>query len=359
MRLNNKGFAISGILYSMFILVITLMFLVLGILAGRRTTLNKIGQEASSSIEKRTAYKVTCSSINWNQSKLYSFNVFEKEQEVELEEGFYLIQAWGGAGAKSNDGNGGKGAYVSTIYQVEHETKLYLNIGAGGDSITNLGTLRSYNGGGAGSGMSGTGGGATSVATRKGELEDLESHEDDIILVAAGGGGAGLGDGGAGGNLYNGLDGEGAGNGPGTGAIETSGGTGGVDTDNGKSGNAGSFGLGGNAGTGDWNKTQGGGGGGGYYGGGGAAASSTNNGGGGGGLSYINEDLLAFTLAILKNGGIFASHSEYKEYIGVGIDGNSDMPDTHWSTNSSILTQEKVGNNGSGYVRITPMVCSD
>lgn len=359
MRLNNKGFAISGILYSMFILVITLMFLVLGILAGRRTTLNKIGQEAASSIEKRTVYKVTCTNINWNQSKLYSFNLFDKEQEVELEEGYYLIQAWGGAGAKSNDGNGGKGAYSSTIYQATKKTKIYLNIGAGGDSITNLGTLNAYNGGGAGSGMSGTGGGATSVATHKGELKDLSSHKDKIILVAAGGGGAGKGDGGAGGTLYNGLDGEGSGNGPGMGATQTSGGTGGVDNDTSKSGSTGAFGLGGNAGVGAQNKTQGGGGGGGYYGGGGAAASDTNNGGGGGGLSYINEDFLAFTLSILKNGGIFASHSKYKEYVGVGIDGNSDMPDTHWSTNASILTQEKVGNNSSGYVRITPLVCSE
>ena len=32
MHLNNKGFAISGVLYSMLILIVTLMFLILGIL---------------------------------------------------------------------------------------------------------------------------------------------------------------------------------------------------------------------------------------------------------------------------------------------------------------------------------------
>lgn len=358
MRLNNKGFAISGILYSMFILVITLMFLVLGILAGRRTVLNRLGEEAADAIESRRIYKVKCTQIKWNQSTLYSYDNLQKEQEVKLSEGYYLIQAWGGSGAKSNEGDGGKGAYAATIFQAETgNTKLYLNIGDGGDNILNKGSNLTYNGGGKGSGMSGSGGGATSVATHNGVLKDnLKNHKDAIILVAAGGGGAGKGNGGAGGNLSNGLDGEGSGNGPGAGATKTSGGTGGVDIDNHKSGSSGSFGVGGDAGIGEENKTQGGGGGGGYYGGGGAAASDTNNGGGGGGLSYIDDELLNFTKAILRNSGIFTS--EYKMYIGVGIDGNHEMPDTHESTTSSILTQKKVGNVGPGYVRITPLVCS-
>ena len=357
MRLNNKGFAISGILYSMFILVITLMFLVLAILAGRRTTLNKVSQEATSNVNKRTVYKVACSSITFGSSTLYTYE--GKEKEVSLAKGYYLIQAWGGAGAKSNNGVGGKGAYASVIYYADaNNTKIYLNIGNGGDNITNKGNEKSYNGGGAGHSMSGSGGGATSVATKKGKLETLDKHTEEIILVAAGGGGAGHGDGGAGGALIGGFDGTGAGTGPGEGASESSGGTGGVDTDAEKSGKAGAFGKGGDAGHGDANQTYGGGGGGGYYGGGGAAATSTNNGGGGGGLSYINDDLHALTLAILKNGGIFKTYTDYKEYVGVGRDGNSTMPDTHTSTTSSILTQEKTGNNSAGYVRITPLVCS-
>ena len=379
MRLNNKGFAISGILYSMFILVITLMFLVLSILAGRRTTLNKISNEATDSIESRKVSKVSCSSITWSESEIYYFatngggggpgggpkgaggaNEGKKDVKVKLEGGtYYLIQAWGGSGAKSNTSEGGNGAYASTIYYSEDDIDIYLNIGNGGDNILNKGDKESFNGGGKGSGMSGSGGGATSVSTKKGLLKDLKDHQDKIILVAAGGGGAGVGAGGAGGGLYNGLDGSGSGNGAGMGATSSSGGTGGSDTEDEKSGKNGSFGKGGNAGHGDHNSTEGGGGGGGYYGGGGAASSTTNNGGGGGGISYINNDFLELTSAILKNGTFFKNNSTFKLYIGVGIDGNSTMPDTHESTTDSILNQTKEGHIGAGMVRITPMVCSE
>lgn len=357
MRLNNKGFAISGILYSMFILVITLMFLVLSILAGRRTTLNKVSQEASANVNQRTIYKVNCSNIDFGSSVLFSYT--GNEEVVTLSKGYYLIQAWGGAGAKSNSGEGGAGAYASTIYYVSADnTKLYLNIGGGGDTIINKGFEKTYNGGGAGNSLSGSGGGATSIATRTGLLTSLVDYHDSIILVAAGGGGAGTGDGGAGGGFNLGLGGTGSGNGPGEGASASSGGSGGIDSDSKKSGITGLFGQGGDAGIGDTNAYYGGGGGGGYYGGGGAAASSINNGGGGGGVSYINEDAYAITSSILKNGGIFKSNTDYKKYIGVGIDGNSTMPDTHTSNNSSILTQEKKGNASSGYVRVTNLVCS-
>ncbi len=42
LRLNNRGFAISAILYTMLILVVLLMFLVISIISNRRATLNKL-----------------------------------------------------------------------------------------------------------------------------------------------------------------------------------------------------------------------------------------------------------------------------------------------------------------------------
>lgn len=372
MHLNNKGFAISGVLYSMLILIVTLMFLILGILAGRRTTLNKISSESQESVEDRVVLieKTVCNSIDFSNSTLYTYNSSKKEQTVELETGFYLIQAWGAAGSKSNrsNGYGGKGAYVSTIYNAETNQTIYLNIGDGYNLAKNT---TAYNGGGV-SKYGGGGGGATSVATVSGELSTLSSNKNSIILVAAGGGGGGnYQAGGAGGDLVSGVNGTAHGTDTtslkyrGMGATATEGGAGGAaytsnsNTYPNSAGKAGSFGKGGAAGTQSSSYTGGGGGGGYYGGGGGSSYSSTRYGSGGGGVSYIDGAHLASTTKIIKNGGIFASQTTYKTYVGVGINGNSVMPNPLPADDNSesILTVTQTGNNNKGYVRITKLEC--
>lgn len=362
MRLNNKGFAISGVLYSMLILIITLMFLVLGILAGRRTTLSKISNESQQSVEDRvvTVEKTVCSSINFDTATLYTFNSADLEQTVDLSQGFYLIQAWGASGTKNNNNVGGKGAYVAAIYQVEGNETLYLNLGGNyNDDITNQNLA--YNGGGS-SKYGGSGGGATSVATVSGELSTLEDDTASIILVAAGGGGAGYTrPGGAGGDLIKGLDGAGYhAYYVGKGATATAGGAGGTRHNRRSTspGEAGVFGQGGNAGS--YSSTyNGGGGGGGYYGGGGGTSSASNAyGAGGGGVSYINSAFVANSKEIIENGGIFTSHDDYVKYIGVGLNGNSIMPEPVNIQTEGILTQTQTGNSATGAVRITKLNCT-
>jgi len=51
MKLNNKGFAISGILYAIMFLFITLIFAVLGLLGSRKVILDKYKQEVSNQLE--------------------------------------------------------------------------------------------------------------------------------------------------------------------------------------------------------------------------------------------------------------------------------------------------------------------
>lgn len=360
MRLNNKGFAISGVLYSMLILIITLMFLVLGILAGRRTTLSKIGNESQQSVEDRVVVreKTVCSSINFNSSVVYAYDSSQLEREVELDSGYYLIQAWGASGVKHNTYNGGKGAYAATIYYTDTAQKVYINLGGSDET--------GYNGGGA-SASGGNGGGATSVSTTSGELKDLQSNPSSIILVAAGGGGAGYTTvGGAGGDLTSGVNGKGGSKGTlayaGKGATATSGGAGGSQYSSHASsaGNAGSFGLGGAASSRSATYVGGGGGGGYYGGGGGSSYNSTRFGSGGGGVSYIDKTSLVSTKKIVNNGGVFAANTAYKNYVGVGINGNSTMPTpgTDSTVTEEILTQTQNGNSTTGYVRITKMNCS-
>jgi hypothetical protein len=378
MRLNNKGFAISGVLYSMFILIIILMFLILGILAGRRLILSKISKEAEDSVNIRVGNKIPCDVLISDATQVATYETYGND-EIKLKAnkgGHYLIQAWGGAGFSSDNGVGGGGAYASAIVYVAPGNYIYAYLGQGGSGDNDFRADESFNGGGAGSGKSGAGGGATIVSTKSindastnNPLVALSEHKDHIILVAAGGGGAGMGDGGAGGGFDYGIDGNGSGNGAGSGASSTSGGAGGTDINSMKKGTAGSFGVGGNAGKGDSNTTQGGGGGGGYYGGGGAAASATNNGGGGGGVSYVNEDILAMTRLILKKSSIYKV--SYNKYVGVAINGNEVMPvepncyptdnqagfACEMPKDETIFTNEKEGHRSSGAIRITRLVC--
>lgn len=51
MKLNNRGFAISGILYAIMFLFITLIFAVLGLLGSRKIVLDKYKQEVSNKLE--------------------------------------------------------------------------------------------------------------------------------------------------------------------------------------------------------------------------------------------------------------------------------------------------------------------
>ena len=362
MHLNNKGFAISGVLYSMLILIVTLMFLILGILASRRTTLNKISSESQESVEDRVILieKTVCSSIDFNTATFYTFDSTDLEQTVNLSKGFYLIQAWGASGTKTGSAPGGKGAYAATIYEAETNKIIYLNMGGNyNDDISNQNPA--YNGGGA-SKNGGSGGGATSVATTSGELSTLSGKTDSIILVAAGGGGAGYNKpGGAGGDLFNGLNGAGSSDSYyGKGATSTAGGTGGsiYKTYTNSKGNSGVFGAGGSAGT--RNTTyNGGGGGGGYYGGGGGSSyNSSRYGAGGGGVSYINADVLTQTNTIMDNGGIFATKPDYKDYIGVGINGNEPSPKPVHIQTEGILMEPEPGNTSTGAVRITKLNCT-
>jgi len=356
-KLNNKGFAISGILYSLLILVVTLMFLVLAILSARRTTLNALNNGAIDSVENRVMKAVRCTEIKFDESTFYNNRNGKYRYEVPLSKGYYLIQVWGSSGNNSVDNNfeGGKGAYVSAIYEVKSANqKIYISIGNTKGKVTSGGKLKGYGGGG-----------VSFVSTyQEGTLSlaNLTNNRDTILLVAAGGGTASTsGNGGAGGDLVEGVDGEGEG--AGQGATAEAGGIGGVGENTSYSGKQGKFATGGSLPNVYEDGKYSGGGGDGYYGGGSGATKSLSGyaigGAGGGGVSYVREDLIVLTDSIKANGGILNSYEQYKKYIGVGISGIQEMPKYGIYTDESILTAtQPVGNTGVGGVRITPMICS-
>ena len=216
----------------------------------------------------------------------------DEQAYVVPEDGAYTLETWGASGGDVDSSNkGGYGGYSIGKVSLNKGDILYINVGGSGNTTTAFDKIAEggYNGGGDAintnhdciSYLSGSGGGATHVATKSGLLSTLSDSLDSILIVSGGGGGSNncgygnYGSGGSGGGV-NGVsaDSSGGSNTYGLGATQE---TFGCDNRGGK---CGSFGQG-YSGT----KSQyGTGGGSGLYGGGAGKIS-----GSGGGSGYIGN----------------------------------------------------------------------
>ena len=112
--------------------------------------------------------------------------------------GFYQLETWGAQGGSISGYNGGYGGYATGNIFLEQGTTLYINVGGKGNGATGQGQSLDggYNGGGKviGNGsvnhITASGGGATHIATKSGELSTLENDKSSILIVSGGGGGA-------------------------------------------------------------------------------------------------------------------------------------------------------------------------
>ena len=368
MKLNNKGFAITGILYTLFILFLLILISILGGLSARRLMLEKSIEALETSYEGKDDNAQIKEAIETKKAPVtgkYVFNithnffkseytqVFDYKGEVQYftvpVDGYYKIEAWGAQGGGTN-GNGGKGGYTSGLIYLTTGETLYVYVGGKGGEEEK--ETKTNEGGWNGGGYSGKnpnvysfgGGGATDIRyfSETPLPNDLEWNStkglDTRIMVAGGGGGTfKVGSNskqyiinpGAGGNLIGGT---------GTGDFryssnneETPNSGGGTQT---RAGDAlytasidkrGKFG----SGTTSYQTGWGGGGGGGYYGG------STGEGkAGGGGSSYIS-------------GHKGCAAPKEKVFINTSmIAGDHTMPDPE--NNGTI-----VGKSGNGYAKIT------
>ena len=270
MRLNNKGFAISSIMYLILVMAIIMVSLVLLLLNNRRLILE--GQKQSL-IKK---YEGIIDS-----GMTYNFEYTGKVQEFKVPmTGYYKVELWGSSGSTY----GGSGAYTSGIIKLNKKNVLYVVVG-GTDG---------YNGGRNKDTISDAnlkyGGGATDIRlVTNSDVLNFDSLKSRI-MVAAGGGSVTNNDGDATSGIGGALTGiNGISNSVvkanetnelvyyGSGGTQNSGGSGGTQA------TSGGFGYGGTYGT-YSDGHQGAYGGGGYYGGGG----STWHSGSGGGSSYIS-----------------------------------------------------------------------
>lgn len=273
-KLNNRGFAISTVLYSLLIMVFLIVALMMGIMASNRHNSKSLVTTIEDELNR---YSLTTTEF------LSSDNSTAKAQEYIVpygKAGWYKIELWGASGADST-ARGGSGAYTSGIIYLEENAILYFYIGTQGSGNTG-----GANGGGNGNGTGQGGGGATDVRLVSGAWNDLNSLNSRIMVASGGSGASGSIAGQNGGTLEAYLYGSAT---YGKGATQTAGGIAGTGASNG------SEGKGGNG------VNNGSGGGGGYYGGGGGGANSP----GGSGSSFISGYAGVDYAAVTTNGRYF------------------------------------------------------
>ena len=156
-KLNNKGFAISAIIYGLSIMSIMLIALIMATISSDRAN----NLEFSERVEKEL--------VNYSQSEI-SFSkldnsVHTQEYRVpENESGWYKIELWG---AQGGGDSGGRGAYTSGIIRLEEGDKLHFYVGKHG--------------------AAGSSGEETDVRVDPGNYDDKYSYQSRIMVAAGGG----------------------------------------------------------------------------------------------------------------------------------------------------------------------------
>lgn len=187
--LNNKGFAITTVLYSLLLMATLILFLLIGSLSFERNTTNEFVNTIKSELNSYTETNKIETLFSYTGSP---------QTYIVPETGVYTLEVWGGAGGSVNGLAGGAGGYSSGQVNLTEGEILYIYVGGSGKGATTTGEALEggYNGGGSVAGNSSvshinaSGGGATHIAKVDGLLETLEASQDQILIVAGGGGGA-------------------------------------------------------------------------------------------------------------------------------------------------------------------------
>lgn len=196
MKLNNNGFAISTVLYSLLIMVFLIVTLMMGIMASNRKSnrnlVETIEDELNRYNESATTFAYKDGTTGEAEAQIYTVPSGQS--------GWYKIELWGASGgnATSETGEvraGGKGAYTSGLIYLTENQKLYFYIGG-----TTTNSNGGANGGGKGAGKGMGGGGSTDVRIKSGAWDNDDSLRTRLMVAAGGGGAEGFKQGAAGGD---------------------------------------------------------------------------------------------------------------------------------------------------------------
>lgn len=150
--------------------------------------------------------------INYEGDTVFNFDYTGAEQSFTVPvSGIYKLETWGAQGGDTNttDKNiaisreGGLGGYSKGYLDLKSNQLLFFSIGEAGKSTpidlsknsTKCFSTTTFNGGGSAYiyncvDGAGSGGGATHIATKSGQLSTLEKYKEQVLIVSGGGGGS-------------------------------------------------------------------------------------------------------------------------------------------------------------------------
>lgn len=163
-KLNNKGFAISTLIYGLAIMGIMIVAILMATMAQTRANTRNLVKSIEEDLNRFSKTETSFKPIGTD---------ITSQEYIVPASGWYKIELWGSQGA----GNGGKGAYTGGIIELTEGDKLYFYVGQKRSS---------------------GGGYASEVRAIGGNYTDFTSYET-TIMVAAGGG---INSTAAGGTLY-------------------------------------------------------------------------------------------------------------------------------------------------------------
>lgn len=150
--MNNKGFAISTLIYGLSIMGIMIVAIVMGTMAGSRTNVREMNQ----SVEQELLAHSGTEEVYAASPKTQLFMVKEGES------GWYRIELWGAQG-----GPEAYGAYTSGVIKLTEGETIFLNVGTKGSNST--------------------AGESTDVRIIEGDRNDPASYNSRIMVAASGG----------------------------------------------------------------------------------------------------------------------------------------------------------------------------
>ncbi|MDD3187746.1 MAG: glycine rich domain-containing protein [Bacilli bacterium] len=175
MKLNNKGFAITSFLYSIFAIFLVILSLLIISMTNSKITLDKIKDNVKDSLDD-------AGTVSGTYEKLFNYTGNYQTFTAPYT-GWYKMELWGAQGAASV----GKGAYVSGKIYLNANEILYVYAGEG---LNNTSNDTSFNGG-TGDNGGVPGGGATDIRLLGGIWNNATGLKSRIIIAAGSGSGSG------------------------------------------------------------------------------------------------------------------------------------------------------------------------
>ena len=170
-KMNNKGFVISTVLYTLVIMIFLIVILLMSLMAASRRNSKNLIDTIEDELNRYSETKTDL--------------VYDDDQDEQVyivpygQAGWYYIQLWGASGGNFGDYHGGYGGYTSGLVYLAENTHVTFNIGRAGGSMSGEPYVKANTGGAGTTGKGAGGGGATTMQI-----------DGTNIMIAAGGGGA-------------------------------------------------------------------------------------------------------------------------------------------------------------------------